>query len=71
MASYQILKAGITETIRLDQDTRTSVPVKVIRYRVGAHGPFTYQIDAADFTPEKVDQDLEAAAQGILKLLGS
>lgn len=70
MASYRIIAGGITETSRLDEQRRF-VPVKVIRYMVGDHGPFTYQIDAKDFTPERASSELEKTAQDVLKLLGS
>lgn len=69
MASYRIIAGGITETSRLDEQRRF-VPVRVIRYMVGDHGPFTYQTDAKDYSAAAVAETLEKQAQEILKLVG-
>lgn len=69
MASYRIPDGGITESVR-QGDLRTIVPIRVIRYYVGSHGPFQYQTDAKDYTPEGVAAELEKQAQAILKVLG-
>lgn len=67
--SYRIIEGGIKESFRTDEQ-RKIIPVRVFSYMVGAHGPFTYQVDARDFDPVAVDAMLEKAAQDLLKLLG-
>ena len=68
MASYRILQ--IHETTR-NNELRQIIPVRVVRYMVGTHGPFVYETDAKDFSADRVAPILEAAAQEVIKLQGS
>ncbi len=69
MADWKILEGFVTETTRLDERQRF-VPVRVIRYMVRTHGPFTIVVDAKDFTAAKVTELLDKEAAEILGLAG-
>ncbi len=66
---WRILEGGVTETTRLDERQRF-VPIRVVTYMVGTHGPFKVTLDAKDFTADKVTQLLDQAAAEIKRLYG-
>lgn len=69
MADYKILQGGVTETVRANEEGKF-VALRVVRYMVGTHGPFTLQIDAKDFSAAKVDELLAKEALEVRKLAG-
>ncbi len=69
MPSWRVLPEGITETTRQDERMRF-VPVRIVRFMVGSHGPFQVQIDAKDFTAAKLTELLDKEAAEIVALSG-
>ncbi len=69
MSDWKILENGVTETTRTD-DRNQFVPLRIIRFKVGTHGPFQITIDAKDFTAAKVTELLDKEAREIKALEG-
>lgn len=69
MADWKILPGGVTETTRTD-DRNNFVPVRIIRFKVGEHGPFQVTVDAKDFTAAHVSEILDKAAAEVKALGG-
>ncbi len=69
MPDWKILENGVTETTRTD-DANRFVPVRIIRFKVGTHGPFQVTLDAKDFTAAKVTELLDKEAREIMALGG-
>ncbi len=67
MPDWKILDGGVTETTRTDERQRF-IPVRIVRFMVGTHGPFQIQVDAKDFTGEHVSALLDAQAVEVRKL---
>ncbi len=62
MADWTIIK--ITETVETD-DNNNFVRTRLVRYRVGTHGPFQLKIPADGFTADKLRGLLDAEAAEI------
>ncbi len=64
MADWTILPNGITETTETDENNKF-VRIRLVRFKVGTHGPFQVKIPADGFTAAKVREVLDAHAAEI------
>lgn len=66
MALHEVVK--ITGAARFDGLGNIEA-TRVVTWKVGKHGPFTYETPAAGFSADAVSTELERQAQEILKLV--
>jgi hypothetical protein len=59
----------VKETTRMDE-RNNFVPVRIVRFMVGTHGPFQVQMDAKGFTAERMAAVLDKEAAEIQALEG-
>ncbi len=57
----------ITEAVRLD-DLGNLKRTRLVRYKVGEHGPFQLEVPEEQFTADHVRERLERAAAEIVRL---
>lgn len=68
MDELNILRVG--EAFRIDETGQTRT-VMVVMYKVGPHGPFSFEVPAADFDEVKVRAELETRAAKLRALSAS
>ncbi len=64
---WTILPKGITETVEVDENGNF-VRTRLVRFRVGTHGPFQLKILSEDFTADKLRAELDRHAAEIMAL---